>query len=64
MSGTRYHRNVKTTIQIRKMINKSKESIELLEKRFNLTKTTVLKWKHREEFTDKSSRGCLKSPFL
>jgi hypothetical protein len=56
MSGIKYHPNAKTTVHIRKIIKESNEPILSLAKRFNLTKTTVSKWKHREDFTDKSSR--------
>jgi len=46
MSGIKYNPNAKTTVQTRKTIKESDESIESLAKRFNLTPTTVLKWKH------------------
>ena len=52
----KYHTNAKTTVQTRKIIKESDETIESLAKRFNLTKTTVSKWRKREELTDKSSR--------
>ncbi len=56
MPGIKYHPNANTTVHIRKIIKESNEPILSLAKRFNLTKTTVSKWKHREDFTDKSSR--------
>ncbi|HOV34010.1 MAG TPA: hypothetical protein PLX23_11690 [Candidatus Hydrogenedens sp.] len=53
MSLIKYHPNTKTTVHIWKLIRESKENIESLVKRFNLSKTTISKWKHRENLTDK-----------
>ena len=49
-----YHRNAKTTVQMRKMIKESPESIEKLAERLNLNKNTVLKWKNREDLEDRT----------
>jgi len=56
MGGITYHSNARTTIQIRKDIQQSNESMESLAERYNLNKNTILKWKHRDELTDKSCR--------
>jgi len=56
MGGITYHSNARTTIQIRGDIQKSNESMESLAQRYNLCKSTILKWKHRDELTDKSCR--------
>jgi SAM-dependent methyltransferase len=52
MGGITYHSNARTTIQIRKDIQQSNESMESLAERYNLNKDTILKWKHRDELTD------------
>lgn len=56
MGGITYHSNARTTIQIRREIQSSNESMESLAERYNLNKNTILKWKHRDELTDKSCR--------
>lgn len=56
MGGITYHSNARTTIQIRRDIQSSNESMESLAERYNLNKNTIFKWKHRDELTDKSCR--------
>lgn len=51
-----YHINAKTNVQIRSAIQKSDETIMELCERYNLSKSTVEKWKKREDLKDKSSR--------
>ncbi len=54
--GKKYHPNAKTTIQMRKMIKESKQSVAELARRLGLSPTTVRKWKKREDLEDRSSR--------
>ena len=51
-----YHSNATTTVKIRKEIKESKESISETARSFNISRNTVMKWKNRETFEDKSSR--------
>jgi len=52
----RYHSNAVTNIHIRTQIKESAlTNIELVN-RFNISESTVSKWKHREVLADKSSR--------
>ncbi|MEM4368656.1 MAG: integrase core domain-containing protein [Candidatus Anstonellales archaeon] len=52
----RLHKKARTTLEIRKEIKESKESIYALAKKYNLHYYTVKKWKERENVLDKSSR--------
>ena len=49
-----YHKNAKTTVQMRKQIKASSETIEALAERLHLNKNTILKWKSREDLEDRS----------
>jgi len=53
------HPCAKTTPRIREEIQKSKETIVVLAKKYNLNHKTILKWKHRENFNDRKS-GAIK----
>ena len=50
------HKNAKTTLALRKIIQSSKESINHLARKFNLSWNTVAKWKDSKKIEDKSSR--------
>jgi transposase-like protein len=50
------HKNAKTNYRIRQAIQQSKEPINILSKRFNISWNTAKKWKSREIVDDKSSR--------
>ncbi len=51
-----YHSNATTNIRLRFEINKSNESNIILAERFNVSQNTIIKWKSRNGFEDKSSR--------
>jgi transposase-like protein len=51
-----YHSNAVTNIHIRNEINSSNLKNNLLAQKFNISKTTVSKWKNRENLQDNSSR--------
>ena len=53
--GQILHRNAKTTLRTRKEIQKSEESIRKLAKKYNVTTSTVIKWKEREFVEDKKT---------
>ena len=50
------HKNARTTPAIRRELRASKRSERALARQYNLTHTTVYKWRHRKEFTDRSHR--------
>ena len=50
------HKNAKTTLAVRKLIQSSDESINYLAKKFNLSWNTVEKWKNSANTEDKTSR--------
>lgn len=51
-----YHSNAKTNIHYRSEINKSSMSNLQLSEKFSISINTVIKWRNRENFKDKSSR--------
>ena len=51
-----YHSNSTTNIKLRKEINQEKGSCSELAQKYNISKNTILKWKNRTEFKDKSSK--------
>lgn len=51
-----YHSNATTNIRLRSEINKSNEPNNILAKKFNVSENTIIKWKNRNNFEDKSSR--------
>ncbi len=53
--GEILHGSAKTTPKIRKEISESKESAAKLAKKYNLNPKTILKWKHRANFSDRRS---------
>lgn len=53
--GEVLHGSAKTTPKIREEIFNSKESAIKLAKKYNLNPKTILKWKHRDSFSDKRS---------
>jgi transposase len=53
--GEILHGSAKTTPKIRKEIFESKESVAKLAKKYNLNPKTILKWKHRANFSDRRS---------
>lgn len=50
-----YHSNAKTNVTNRCLIKNSKASNKELCERFNVSEPTIIKWKNREELSDKSS---------
>ena len=56
-----YHPNAKTTIKIRKEIKNCKLSVEEAAKKFNVSTTTIRKWKRREDLADRSHATGVKS---
>ena len=52
----RYHSNATTNIHLRSEINKSTKSNIELSVQYGVSEKTIVKWKAREKFTDKSSR--------
>ena len=51
-----YHSNSTTNIRLRREINQEKGSCAELSQKYNVSKNTILKWKNRTEFKDKSSK--------
>ncbi|MDZ7935167.1 MAG: DDE-type integrase/transposase/recombinase [Emticicia sp.] len=51
-----YHSNAKTNVNNRQQIQKCSDTNEALSERFNISKQTVSKWKHRDFVEDVSSR--------
>lgn len=51
-----YHSNSTTNVRLRKEINTSKLPNLELSKQFGVSQNTIIKWKNRTEFQDKSSR--------
>jgi len=51
-----YHSNAVTNIHIRNEINGSKLKISEISEKYNISKSTVSKWKNRENFEDQSSK--------
>lgn len=51
-----YHSNSRTNIHSRSQINKSKLSNSVLAKQHSVSEPTIMKWKNRTDFKDKSSR--------
>jgi transposase InsO family protein len=51
-----YHENARTTKIQRKMIKESKEPYRVLAKQMGVSKTTIAKWKSRENMNDLSSK--------
>ena len=52
----RYHSNATTNIHLRSEINKSTKSNTELSVQYSVSEKTIVKWKTRNKFTDKSSR--------
>lgn len=52
----RLHKNARTTFALRQEIRNSSETISSLAKRYNLSRKTVSKWKHRRNVEDASSK--------
>ena len=52
----RLHKNATTTLAIRQAIKESPLSAYALAKKYNLSQTTVLRWKKAKTLEDKSSR--------
>ena len=50
------HKNAKTTLAVRKLIQSSNESINYLAKKFNLSWNTAKRWKNSGRVEDKTSR--------
>ena len=50
------HKNAKTTLAVRKLIQSSDESINYLAKKFNLSWNTAKRWKNSGRVEDKTSR--------
>lgn len=50
------HKNAKTNYAIRRQIKQSPLSVAVLARKFNLSWSTIKKWKQREDVEDKSSR--------
>lgn len=51
-----YHHNATTNVRMRYDINKSALSNKLLSEKYDVSGKTILKWRDRSEFEDKSSR--------
>ncbi len=51
-----YHSNATTNTKIREEVKYSNESTTFLSKKYNVTRGTIIKWKMRDDFKDKSSR--------
>ena len=51
-----YHSNATTNVRLRSEINNSTASNSMLSLKYNVSKKTVIKWKNRTNFKDKSSR--------
>jgi len=51
-----YHSNSTTNVRLRKEINKSNLSNKALCLKYGVSENSILKWKHRTKFQDKSSR--------
>ena len=51
-----YHSNSTTNRRLRREINQEKGSCSELAQKYNVSKNTILKWKSRTEFKDKSSK--------
>jgi len=51
-----YHSNATTNVRLRCEINKSTASNSVLSLKYNVSEKTVVKWKNRNNFVDKSSR--------
>lgn len=51
-----YHSNATTNVRLRSEINNSTSSNSLLSLKYNVSEKTVVKWKNRNNFEDKSSR--------
>ena len=50
------HKNAKTTLAVRKLIQSSNKSINYLAKKFNLSWNTAKRWKNSGSVEDKTSR--------
>ena len=51
-----YHTNATTNVRLRTEINKSRLTYDALSEKYGVSKNTILKWKGRTDFKDKSSR--------
>lgn len=51
-----YHSNATTNVRLRCEINNSTSSNSVLSQKYNVSEKTVIKWKSRNDFEDKSSR--------
>ena len=56
MSGTTIHKQARTTPQLREEIRNSSLSERALAAKYNVTRSTVRKWKYREASADRSHR--------
>jgi len=54
--GITYHTNAKTTVYIRQQIKMSTETLTEICERYNLSESTVVKWKQRDDMHDRSCR--------
>lgn len=51
-----YHSNARTNLHIRAEINNSNLTNNEISQKYNISETTVSKWKNRDDFEDKSSK--------
>ena len=51
-----YHANAKTNLHLRSEISNSQLRTSTLSKKYGVSENTILKWKNRDDLTDKSSR--------
>lgn len=51
-----YHSNATTNVRLRSEINKSTASNSALSLKYNVSKKTIIKWKNRTHFEDRSAR--------
>ena len=51
-----YHKNAKTNLHLRKIIQQSAQSNLEQSKKFNVSEKTIAKWKGRDSLEDKISR--------
>jgi transposase-like protein len=51
---TRLHKCARTTPRVRAEIAASQDSMATLARRYGISPMTVLKWKHRSDFEDRS----------
>lgn len=52
----KYHKNARTNEHLRKLIQKSPDSVRSIAERLGISKTTVQKWRKAKDLVDRSSR--------